>query len=612
MPKIIDKIKTFLTKTEILSINDLIIMGALCLFFTIIVFARLGNTYAPQSGYESTFENRDIIIDFGQYVEISKLQIYHGNLDNRKLALSAFNEVTGEWEIIADEVNIPSVFAWNSVDIYYNLRYLGIVSYDEEAVFMEFVFLDNEGQVITPVNISDYPELFDEQEYFYNTAESTYMDGTMFDEVYHGRTGYEFVHGLPTYETTHPQLGKCIIALGIRLFGMTPFGMRFFSALFGIAFIPLMYIFAKRLFENTFVAACVGIFITYDCMHYTLSRIGTIDIFVAFFIVASYYYMYRYILADNAYRVAPTFDRFCPRKVWMPLAMSGITLGLAVATKLTGVYAGLGLAVILIVHTLRKPPRKQTFRLFWFCFGFFIVFPLAVYTLAYIPTVEKYAQMGLTDRSIEWTKAGLSIGYGYTGLLARTLRNTSYMINYHKDLVATHYYESPFYEWPVVWMPLLAANDSFDGADRVSAVSYMGNIAIWWMQIPCIVFTLIMGIRGLVNLIVDAITKQSRKVEILPMFLSVAYLAQYIPWMEVSRITFIYHYLPSAIFGMLIMGYAIASLIKRWPKARVGVYAYLGIVIIVFWMFFPVISGWPISKDYGMWLRFLPDWILVL
>lgn len=114
----------------------------------------------------------------------------------------------------------------------------------------------------------------------------TYLTGTMFDEVYHGRTAYEFLHKLTTYETTHPHLGKILISFGIIAFGMNPFGWRFMSVIFGILIIPLMYLFAKKLFENSFIAAATTGLLVFDCMHYTLSRIATIDIFCGFLHIA--------------------------------------------------------------------------------------------------------------------------------------------------------------------------------------------------------------------------------------------------------------------------------------------------------------------------------------
>lgn len=602
MKKILKKIADFFLQSDIMTKKDYLIMGIMTLVFTVLVFIRLGHNYAPETYFTATEENHDIVLDFGDYITVEKLHIYLGNLDSRKLSISTFNEVTGAWEIINSDVNVGSVFQWNNVDIYYTLRYLGIVvTNDDGGVFNEIVCTGPEDRIVTPVNKGEYPELFDEQDKFYKTIEQTYMDGTMFDEVYYGRTGYEFVHHLPTYETTHPQLGKCLIALGIRIFGMTPFGWRFFTALFGALFVPLMYIFAKRLFRDTFIAAGVGIVFTFDCMHYTLSRIATIDIFVAFFIVLSYYYMYKYIRLDLIYRRGPAAkkDIFPPREVTTTLALCGIAMGLAIATKLTGVYAAVGLAIIFLYHTFVNHPKQQTFRLFWFCMLFFIAIPLVLYTLAYIPVVEAWAQMGYTDKTISWTENGLYIGYGWTGLIARTVRNTNYMINYHMNLDATHPYQSAFYTWPFVYRPLLAAVNQvahYGSVSDYATVNYMGNVAVWWAAIPCVIFT-----------IIRAIMKRDRNAA----FLSLAYLAQYLPWFGVSRCVFIYHYFPALLFSLFMMGYTFQYLIKWKPQAKKYIGIYLGVVIIFFFLFFPVISGVPFSYDWSSRLKWFDTWSLI-
>ena len=145
-------------------------MGTLMLIFTILVFFRLGNTYAPESYYETTADNRDVIIDFGDYLDVSTMKVFLGNLDNRTVSVSVFNEVTGEWEIINGEAQITSVFQWNEIPIHYYTRYLGFVFLDESAVLNEFVFLGSDGNIITPINTSDYPELFDEKYMFPETS----------------------------------------------------------------------------------------------------------------------------------------------------------------------------------------------------------------------------------------------------------------------------------------------------------------------------------------------------------------------------------------------------------------------------------------------------------
>lgn len=90
-----------------------------------------------------------------------------------------------------------------------------------------------------------YPALFDEQELYEDGI--TYQDQTIFDEIYHGRTAYEFLHGLPIYENTHPPLGKTLISVGIAVFGMNPFGWRFMCVVFGSLMMPFIYLFGLRL-----------------------------------------------------------------------------------------------------------------------------------------------------------------------------------------------------------------------------------------------------------------------------------------------------------------------------------------------------------------------------
>lgn len=555
--------------------KDFLCAAILTFIFAALSLFRLGNTYAPQSYYNADTENRDIVLDFGSYIDVTSISFFLGNLNTRRFSLSAFNEVTGAWEVINGEAVAESVFAWNKIDVNYNLRYLGIVCIDDTAVLNELVAQGPDGQILLPVNADAYPALFDEQEMFPEVR--TYMTGTMFDEVYHGRTAYEFLHGLTTYETTHPHFGKILISLGILLFGMTPFGWRIMSVLFGILIIPLMYLFAKKIFKDTYIATATTALLAFDCMHYTLSRIATIDIFAAFFILLMYYYMFRYLEADHQYRMTKgtSADPFPPKPVYTALALSGISMAFGIATKWTGVYAGIGLAILFIWHTIVHYPKGQVLRLFFFCCTFFLFIPLAVYILCFIPVV----------------------GYSpYKNLLDKAIQGTIYMFNYHSTLVAEHYYSSPFYEWPVIWMPLLDANDAVS-ATKVSAVSCMGNPAIWWAGIPCVLYTLY-----------NWIIKRDKKAG----FLVIAYLAQYVPWMSVGRITFIYHYFPAILFVILMMGYTMGKIKERFSWGKKATAIYLAAAILCFFLFFPVVSGLPVSKEWGLHLRWLKDWILVL
>ena len=113
-----------------------------------------------------------------------------------------------------------------------------------------------------------YSKLFDEQALFQKNA--TYYHRTMFDEVYHARTAYEFLNRLSVYENTHPPLGKTIISLGIRAFGMNPFGWRIMCALCGILMVPVIYLFAHRMFGTTGSASFATLLLCTEFMHFTL------------------------------------------------------------------------------------------------------------------------------------------------------------------------------------------------------------------------------------------------------------------------------------------------------------------------------------------------------
>ncbi|MCL2051538.1 MAG: phospholipid carrier-dependent glycosyltransferase [Lachnospiraceae bacterium] len=545
--------------------HDYIILGIITFIFAVLVFIRIGSFSAPITTYLATQDNRDIVLDLGSNIPLSHAYIFLGHLDNRSFTISAFNVEKDMWDLIDGSINVSSVFAWNRVEINHTLRYLGFVAMKEETYLNEIILVAKDGSIVVPRNALEYPFLFDEQDKFSPVYSPTYFGSTMFDEIYHGRTAFEFIHGLVAYETTHPPLGKTIISWGIRLFGMNPFGFRFMSAIFGILMLPLIYLFAKRLF-NTFIAASVTILLAFDCMHFTLSRIATIDIFAAFFILLMFYLMLCYFQIDRAGN--PGLSS------WIPLGLCGISMGLAIATKWTGIYAGAGLGLIFLWYLLNHYPAKLK-QLLSFCVVFFGLVPVLIYLVSYRSFVANPP----------------------SGSLIRTIiDNTIGMFSYHAELVATHYYATPFYDWPTIRMPLLYATDPVS-EHLMSSVSVMGNPAIWWAGIPCILFCIYQFLI---------------KKELRAGFLTIAYLAQYLPWFFVSRITFIYHYFPASLFMILMIGYTLNQIAAFRPWGRKIVYAYLALAVIVFVIFYPVISGIPFSRDYQFSLRWLKDWILVL
>ena len=484
-----------------------------------------------------------------------------------------------------------SVFCWNYTDLNVTARYIRISPAADTVndSIMELVFTDTEGNVVTPVNAADYHNLFDEQDMYASRA--TNLNGTYFDEIYHGRTAYEMIHKLYCYENTHPPLGKELIAVGVLIFGMCPFGWRFMGTLFGVLMVPIIYNFSKKFFKETWISIVTTILFTFDFMHFVQTRISTIDVYVTLFIMLSYFFMYCYTRISF-------FDTKLS-KTLIPLGLCGFSMGLSWASKWTGIYSAIGLAIIFFAQMIRrfreyiyaaKNPggktgeishqyivknfhKKLIITLLWCCV-FFIVVPAVIYVLSYIPFNDG------TDR----------------GLIQKVIEAQKTMYNYHSNLDATHPYGSKWYQWPIMYRPIWYYSGVVSDTVR-EGISAFGNPLVWWAGIPAFAFMLY-----------RMFVKKDRKAA----FLSVGYLSQYAPWFKVTRVVFIYHYFPSVPFVTVMVGYSMYLIVKKYPKVRKLAYVYTALAVGLFIMFYPVLSGTPTTIHYvTTYLKWFENWVLL-
>ena len=81
----------------------------------------------------------------------------------------------------------------------------------------------------------------------------------------------------------HPEVGKWLIAGGIKVFGMDPTGWRTASAVVGALMVLLMCRFARRVTGSTVLGLVAGLLLSLDGLQLVLSRLALLDIFLAFF-----------------------------------------------------------------------------------------------------------------------------------------------------------------------------------------------------------------------------------------------------------------------------------------------------------------------------------------
>jgi dolichyl-phosphate-mannose--protein O-mannosyl transferase len=568
---------------EKMTYNSWIAIVFLTLVCVVVSFARLGDFRAPQTSWTPE-QGETAVIQFNETVYISAVQFRMGARHDQ--AFDLHHSPDGEdWHLL-QTVNNANVFYWTNIPFNGSARAFSVTASDRDLRLQEIAFRGADGELLTGFSTSPNAYALTDEQHLVPERRS-FMNSTYFDEIYHPRTGYEFVHGLAVYETTHPPMGKNFIAMSVALFGMTPFAWRLPGTLFGVLMVPLLFAFARVLFKSNKWAFFAATVFAFDFMRFTQTRLATIDTYVTFFVLAMYFCLYLYIqevnlyAADRKYREKNFLRRSLPL-----LALCGAMTGLAIASKWQGVYGALGLPILFfpaLYKLYRYSPRKAKIT-FLSCFAFFIALPLVIYTLSYIPFI--LAQGG-----------GLRAAWD----------NQGHMFSYHADLVAEHGFASPWWQWPLMLRPLWLY------VNRISptlnaGMSTLGNPAVWWFGIAAM-------LTAIVSLVREKLLqkKPSRKTTrnpsfYIPVFLLIAIAAQYLPWAMVSRLTFIYHFFPSVPFMVLL----ITWFFNRYVKYRAITVGYVTVVIALFVLFYPVLSGWPMDPEFvRRFLAWLPGWVFM-
>ncbi len=308
-------------------------MALISLVYAAIAFTGLGNTASPETF--AAMRGTSAVIELPGNVCPSRIMLFSGVGEGGYIIEYSADGIA--WEHAADYTqDYISVLKWNEVtpDAVTVPRYVRITG-DGGAYLGEIAFIDGDGELIPASGNADAAVLTDEQSTV--PKRQNFLNSSYFDEIYHARTAWEQLNGVYPYELSHPPLGKLIIGIGISLFGMTPFGWRFMGTLFGVLMLPLMYVFAKKLFGGRAVPSVVTAVFAADFMHFVQTRIATIDTYSVFFIMLMYLFMYLFIARS---------DEGDERRALWCLALSGVSFGLGASSKWTSIYAGGGLAVI--------------------------------------------------------------------------------------------------------------------------------------------------------------------------------------------------------------------------------------------------------------------------
>ena len=398
--------------------------------------------------------------------------------------------------------------------------------------------------------------------------------GFVFDEVYYVDGARDYLaHGVevtgkgPEF-VVHPPIGKWLIALGIKLFGDNEFGWRFMGALLGSLMIVIIALIAHRLFRNSFLTTAASALMAMDGLALVHSRTALLDIYLAFFILLATYL-------------------FLMRWHWW----AGLVLGLAIATKWSGIYYLALFALVALYRAFAHHTGRDLIK----------------------PTIKTFLQYAFLPISVyltSWTgwfisNRGWDRDYS-NNVMTSFIHYHSQMLGFHTGLVEKHAYQSNPWSWLVMGRPtsFFYETPKSCGASNCSQeVLALGTPFLWWI-----------GTIALAVVIGFWIKSFAQKRYEPPLNIIVAGIAAgYLPWFFFQKRTvFTLYAIVFEPFLILAIIYCAYVALLHFENSR-NTYIFIGFIglaiFINFIYFLPLFTGDVITYDSWQARMWLPSWV---
>jgi dolichyl-phosphate-mannose--protein O-mannosyl transferase len=598
-----------LTKLDILTIVLLSV-----LFFGMAAY-NLGETNYPVTNWQSTTQS-SFYVDLGSSQQVQNVFVW---VKSGNASAAVYSGSPGNWSYIGNyslqsratdysvqpklELNVNTQYLRFDIkaetfDSRPNFSNWGVTNPTDKdpSPYIEISEIGVESASNTQIPITEIISLngsdstlnllIDEQ----NSLEiqPTYMSKMYFDEVYFARAAEDYVQHVFPLERTHPPLGKLIQALGILAFGETPFGWRIMGVLFGTLMVPLMYLIGKKLFGTWIGGFSASFLFTFDFMHFTMARIGTVDTYVVFFSLMTQLFFLVYFMSvrKKGWRGA---------SIW-PLFLAVVFAALGFSTKWFSLFGAIGMLALLFalrlkeVKNLKASLSDKYVAIFSYPFFQFLLF-IGVFALIYFATYIPEMLMGDSFGTI------LSLQNAMFSFHAGTVTDTS---------------AAPWWTWPFMFNPAGGYvpkwfDITYLPNSTVSTISAFGNPAIWWVGFIAMVVLAIKAFH-IDNLITKRkLTLEGQGWDIAALFIVVVFGFSWLIYVFIGRATYIYHYYLSVPLICLAITYFINKIwAKPWGKA--AAIALFAAAVVMFLAFYPVISGAPVASNYVHQLKWFPSW----
>jgi dolichyl-phosphate-mannose-protein mannosyltransferase len=581
---------------------DLLAIFLLCIIFLSIASYNLGSSTVPTTTVKLQ-NGQSFYVDLGTKTNVTVILFL---IKSGGINVSISVGSPANWIIVQSNVAYPNATATSTFDkltIVYNEWYaIGVVNQTQylkvdvnKAVYpteiTEIDVLDQDYQQVQIQSITNVGagnpnlhNLIDEQSLI--QLSTFYMVGVYFDEFLYVQTAEQFLNYQQPTEWTNPPLGKIIISAGIALFGLNPFGWRIMGVIFATLMIPLMYFLGKKLLGTWIGGFSAAFLLTFDFMHFTMARMATLDTYMVFFSLASQLCFLIYIKG--------VFSKGWKTSV-VPLFLATLFFALGFSSKwlaILGFAAEISILAVLrfkdVLNLKSKSFQLKVAVFFARPFAIFIGFMIlavAIYFASFTPMLLSGSSIG------DIFKLQLNMAQ-FHGVLAAQVPIAG---------------ASPWYSWPFMFNPsgtvpllLEAPVGLANGFESIIVV--LGNPAVWWVGFAAVFLLLFYFFKVYLGN-----NRQEKKNTFPLLFILVFFFFQWIPYLFLTRTTFVYYFYSNVPFMALASAFFINKIWKdNWGKIMVIIYFI--VVAVMFVLFYPLISGAPTSTNTIDSLHIFGNW----
>ncbi|KAJ6228422.1 dolichyl-phosphate-mannose--protein mannosyltransferase [Anaeramoeba flamelloides] len=497
----------------------------------------------------------------------------------------------------------------------------------------------------------------------------------IFDEVHFGKFTNWYLKGEYFFDI-HPPLAKLILAMVARACSFDPtFGfdsisveypsninytcLRMAPSIVSSLIAPILYLTIREFGCSMYAAALAGLMIAFENSLIVESRMIVTDAFLIFFLSLTVLFLIK------SAKCKPFTTRW-----YLFTFISSAGLACSISVKLTALGVGAAFAIFQILIVLSSSSRNArqpsfialikhylvkasivigtTVAIFFACYYFH--FELLPYHGTGDVFMSHQFRLSLSDKD----NAPRQSKIGIQTFWEKFLHLNQVMHNSNMAITTTHPYSSKWYHWPLFmgtavnyWRKWVSV-----GGDNLRKRIYcMGNPITWWLValgIFLIAISLLMfavgmvfyrrrdakyqkmsielnksnnersGRCGLIQKILIPYTRFNYFIDHIDNYLEIivflffGYILSLVPFVLITRETWLYHYLPSLLFGILSFSFIFDLFLKFFITNKLCKLI-ITIIIMSFitfgWYFFrPLTYGLPLSNENFQKRMWLENW----